>query len=486
MEILIIIISVIVGLIAGFILGRNSTKSNLDDALERIEKTTHEALQREAYNHSEALRRERENHSEAISRLKESNTEALNREQESHIRALDRQKEEFQHTLVRQREEFNTALDRQKAASAEAMESAQKRFDETIVRLQAEIKQTTGEMLRQRQEEFEKTSTSHVGQILQPLEKSLEEMRKSVNENSMRHAEFGGKLTESLGKVLQYTNLARESAERLTSALRGSGKVQGDWGETVLAELLNSQGLTEGVHYETQSVIRAADGSVIRNDEDRSMRPDVILHLDQQRDVIIDAKVSLSAFMDYMEAETEEVREAALQRHIQSVENHVKELAAKNYSAYIREPRISVDYVIMFVPNTTALYAATNARKHLWRKAMENGVYIADEQTLYAALKIIDATWRQISQAENHKRVFQLASQMLDRVQAFMTYYTKIGDQLTTARKAYDDGLKKLQPGGQSIPMTCNKLIKLGAGYSKTAKGVDPELLGLNLDEPES
>lgn len=392
---------------------------------------------------------------------------------------LDRARADKEDALLRQKQSSDEALAQQKKASAEAMELLQTRFDESIARLRAEVGTTTEKMLRQRQEEFEKSSTASMGNILQPLEKSLEEMTKRVSENTTRHAEFGGKLAESLAMVLEQSDRARASADKLANALRGGGKIQGDWGETVLTELLTSQGLTEGVQYETQFVLRDSSGNAIRGEGDRTMRPDVILHLDRERDVIIDAKVSLSAFMDYMNAETDELRERALRSHVQSIENHVKELAGKNYSAYIRPPRVSVGYVIMFVPNTAALYTAIDARKNLWRKAMEQGVYIADEQTLYAALRIIDITWRHITQAENHQEVYRLANEMLDRVQSFMTSFTKIGTEIDSARKAFDDGMKKLQSGGQSIPQTCSKLIKLGAKFSKTQKGVDPTLLGI-------
>lgn len=141
-----------------------------------------------------------------------------------------------------------------------------------------------------------------------------------------------------------------------------------------------------------------------------------------------------------------------------------------------------MDYVIMFVPNTTALYAATLQKPDLWRKAMEKGVYIADEQTLYAALRIIDMTWRQIAQAENHEKVYALANEMLDRVNMFMEKFVTLGNKLNDARKSYDDAFGKIRESGQSIPITCRKLVSLGASV-KPRKGVTPDLLGLTESE---
>lgn len=211
-----------------------------------------------------------------------------------------------------------------------------------------------------------------------------------------------------------------------------------------------------------------------------AMRPDVILHLDKERDVVIDAKVSLSAYLDYMNAESDETRNRSLRAHVESIRKHVAELAAKDYSSHIRPPKRSVGYVIMFVPNSAALLTATNAASDLWRKAMERNVYIADEQTLYAALKIIAMTWQQIAQAENHEKVYALANEMLDRVGKFMQPFVEIGSRLESAHKAYDNAMKKLAEGGQSIPQTCNKLIKLGA-RQQVRKGVPDNLPDLTI-----
>lgn len=367
---------------------------------------------------------------------------------------------------------------------SQSIEAMQKRFDETIARLRAELESSTADMLRRRQSEFETSSREGVSRILEPLNRNIGEMRQAINENTMKHTEISGQLSAGLRMVMEHSDAACKSAERLADALRGGGKIPGDWGETVLTELLESQGLEEGVHFDTQATMREATGKTVHGDGDRMMRPDVILHLDRERDVIIDAKVSLSAYLDYMNAETDELRSRALQAHVASVEKHVADLARKDYSAYIRPPKVCMNYVIMFVPNTASLYAATSQKPGLWRKAMEKGVYIADEQTLYAALKIISLTWTQITQAENHEKVFALANEMLERVNRFAEQFAALGLRLDEARKCYDTAQAKLRDSGQSIPRTCAKLIKLGASV-KPRKGVDPTLLGLSTIRPE-
>jgi DNA recombination protein RmuC len=239
--------------------------------------------------------------------------------------------------------------------------------------------------------------------------------------------------------------------------------VQGNWGERVLEELLDSQGLQCGIHYERESVIRDKDGNVVKTDTGGNLRPDVILHLDTNREVVIDSKVSLTAFMDYINAETEEQRQTYLKQHIDSIQKHVKELSKKDYSSYIQKPKLKMEYVIMFVPHTGALWTALNAQPDLWRKAMEQNVFIADEQTLFAALKMINLTWSQIKQAENHERVYDLANEMLTRVGLFLKSFNEMGKNLEKANISYTEAKKKLMPQGQSIVNTCDKLEKLGA-----------------------
>lgn len=350
----------------------------------------------------------------------------------------------------------------------QALAAQEARFQETLARVTSELKAATAEMLKQRQQEFSQSSHRDLGQIVNPLREAIESMRNAMNVTSLHQTELSSAMKEQLRMLMQQSEAARHSAEELARVFKHGSKVQGDWGETVLGELLDSQGLTCGVHYDTQVTMRDANGQVLKSDQGSMMRPDVILHLDHNREVIIDSKVSLTAFMDYVNAETEEERAQYLKAHIDSLQKHVRELSVKDYSSYIHPPKTRMDYVIMFVPHSGALWTALNAQPDLWRRAMERNVFIADEQTLYAALRIVSLTWTQIAQAENHERVYALANEMLDRVGQFMKKYQAMGKALDTARKAYEDGEKKLLPSGQSIMQTCAKLQKLGAKQSAT------------------
>ena len=171
--------------------------------------------------------------------------------------------------------------------------------------------------------------------------------------------------------------------------------------------------------------------------------------------------------MEYLDSDNETDRKQHLKLHIESIMKHVKELSEKDYSSYIQPPKVRMNYVIMFVPHSGAMWTALNAQPDLWRKAMAQNVFIADEQTLFAALRIVKLTWTQIVQTQNHERVYALANEILDRVGQFTKRYQALGKALESATNAYDEGKRKLQPSGQSILQTCAKLEKLGAKQSE-------------------
>lgn len=371
--------------------------------------------------------------------------------------------EETKRDLRKRNEEDLAARD---AAHRDAMNALQQRFDETMAKVSAQLKSDTGEMLKARQKEFSEASSLSIGQLVNPLKDNIAELRKAMEDSNKEQADRNGEMRERIKNLMEHSDAARKSADELAAAFKHGSKVQGDWGETILEELLSSQGLTKGVHFDTQAVIVDAAGHPVHSQTGGTLRPDVILHLDERREVIIDSKVSLTAYVDYVNAENEADRQNFLKAHVESIRRHVKELAAKDYSAYVKAPKVSAGYVIMFVPNVGALWTVLDAEPDLWRKAADMNVYIADEQSLYGALKIVSLTWTQVAQAQNHEKVYELASEMIDRVGLFMEKYEAIGKALKKATDEYDDGMKKLDVRGQSIINTSGKLLKLGAKNS--------------------
>ena len=359
------------------------------------------------------------------------------------------------------------AMAAQEKRHSEATKAQQELFDETMARVSAQVKSATDEMLKQRQKEFAESSNSNIEQIVTPLRETIEKMKQTMSDSTLKQTELSSEMKANLENMMKHSAAAKESADELARVFKHKSKVQGDWGERVLDELLTSQGLTQGVHYEIQTTIRDSKGNVVRTDTGSNLRPDVIMHIDSNREIIIDSKVSLTAFMDYVNAENEEDRQKYLKAHIESIQKHVKELSKKDYSSYIQAPKVKMDYVIMFVPHTGALWTALNAQPDLWRNAMEQNVFIADEQTLFAALRMISLTWTHIAQAENHEMVYELANELLDRVGKFLKNYESIGKGIRDAQHAFEECEKKLTPGGHSIISTCAKLEKLGAKQNK-------------------
>ena len=359
------------------------------------------------------------------------------------------------------------ALAAQEKRHEEAIKAQQELFDETMAKVTAQVKSATDDMLKQRQKEFAESSNTNLGQIVNPLRETIEKMKQTMNDSTLKQTELSSEMKVNLENMMKQSAAAKESADELARVFKHKSKVQGDWGERVLDELLTSQGLTQGVHYEIQTTIRDSKGNVVRTDTGSNLRPDVIMHIDSNREIIIDSKVSLTAFMDYVNAENEEDRQKYLKAHIESIQKHVKELSKKDYSSYIKAPKVRMDYVIMFVPHTGALWTALNAQPDLWRNAMEQNVFIADEQTLFAALRMISLTWTHIAQAENHEMVYELANELLDRVGKFLKNYESIGKGIRDAQHAFEECEKKLTPGGHSIISTCAKLEKLGAKQNK-------------------
>ena len=437
-SVILVIISAIIGIIIGFLSGKKIGKLTSDKECSATQ-TKLDIIEKEL----SSLKND-------YTLLQEKNNALISEKND-----ILRNNEVLQKEIILLKEQNTQALNSQKQHYEGAITEMQKRFDETIEKVTSQVKEATNDMLKERQKEFAESSNQNLGLILNPLKDSINEMKVAMDASKTAQTQISSEMKAHMEHMLKQSLETQKSTEELTKVFKHKTKIQGDWGETVLDELLQSQGLTKGIHYDVQAVINSAN-----------MRPDIILHLDTKRELIIDSKVSMTAYIDYVNAENEDDRQKFLKAHIESIQRHVKELAAKNYANYIKPPKVKIDYVIMFVPHSSALWTALNAQPDLWRKSMEQNVYIADEQTLYAALRIVNITWSQIQQAQNHEKVFDLANEMLNRLGQFYKEYQEIGKALENAKAAYDQGEKKITTGGQSINTTAKQLISLGAKQS--------------------
>lgn len=398
-----------------------------------------------------------------IAAMSQTKTEELSAQKQDFKERMDQLIETFKEEKLYEQSLRKEALQDMEFRHRESIAEMQGAFAETLEKVKLQMQTSTEKLLKDREREFAETNTSKMDEIVSPLKATIEDMRKAMDDNTKNNIQTSSALKENLEQMMQHSKDAQRSAEELTRVFKHGSKVQGDWGETVLDELLSSQGLTKGQHYDTQATIRDAQGNVILSDGGNSLRPDVILHIDRNKEVIIDSKVSMTAFIDYVNAESDVEREKALKEHVASLSKHVDELSRKDYSSYIKAPKVKMDYVIMFVPHTGALWTALNAKPSLWREAMSKNVFIADEQTLYAALRMVKMTWIQITQAQNHEKLYDLANEMIKRVGIFCKHYHDVGRNLSDAVKAYNEGEKKLKNEGQSILNASHKMIELGA-----------------------
>ncbi len=341
-------------------------------------------------------------------------------------------------------------------AKGEKQEEQQKR--------DAQFMNMAQQVLEQSASKLKESNKETMAGVTQPLKDAISEMRKAINENTKDHTAQNASLREQLRLMMESNREIGEKAESLANVLRRDNKVSGNMGEIILGDLLASQGLTEGIHYEVQARLRDEQGRPLKNDDTgKEMQPDVILHYPQGQDAVIDSKVSLVAYQRYVNAEDPTEKERALQEHIKSIRSHVTELARKDYSKYIKAPREAIDFVIMFVPFESSLQLALANDPTLWREAFEHKVFITGEQNLLGILHMIHIAWVQNQQAENQEKVFGIAEQLLDRLGDFIQRYNKVGEQLEQARKAFDFSKNKLEEGRQSVVQKGRELIDLGA-----------------------
>ena len=386
--------------------------------------------------------------------------------------------ERFEQQMKAQREQMTEQLTAQREQSELQMKAQREQFDEQLKTTKEQIANMTRQLMDLQARRLKEENRESMGTITQPLKEAITEMRKAISDNTKDHTEQTASLKEQLRMLYESNQRVSEKAEGLANVLRRDNKVSGNMGEIILGDLLASQGLTEGIHYEVQARLRDDQGRPLKNDDTgREMQPDVILHYPQGQDVVIDSKVSLVAYERYVNARTPEDKERALQEHIKSVRSHVTELARKDYSKYIKAPREAVDFVIMFVPFESSLQLALVNDPSLWREAFERKVFITGEQNLLGILHMIHLAWVQNQQAENQEKVFGVAEQLLDRLGDFIQRYNRVGEQLDQARKAFDFSANKLNEGRQSVVQKANELKSLGAKENPNRRIPKPEIL---------
>lgn len=385
----------------------------------------------------------------------------------------ERQLEETKRQFVDRLDDINRRNEREKE---ERMALLDKQFAERLRLVQEQLGTTTERLLKQRSEELDTANRSQMSSIIAPLKEVMAEMKKSMDDNRDSFNRNTASLSEQLKQMHATTTTLGAEAEKLSRALQAGPKIQGDFGEMKLNDLLDKFGFTKGVEYDVQYTVRDSKGNVIRNDDTNDMmRPDVVLHYPDHKDVVIDSKASLTAFINYVNAGTDDERKVYLEEHVKSVRRHVDELSAKNYGKYSMEGGTTLDFVIMFVPQEAAMQLAVSADASLWNYAFERNVIITGEQNLFSLLRLLQIAWTQQRQAENQEKVFDMASTLVDRVQLFVERFDRLDSDIDGVRKSFDDA-KKAMSGNRGFIGSARKLIDMGAKANPKKKKLPEEV----------
>lgn len=346
---------------------------------------------------------------------------------------------------------------------AETELEAERRSIADKVRSQEELQQSLKEQFRtlagdvfgEQSRRFKEENRESMDIILKPFKDNISEFRSRVDAIFTQQTEQSGALKNELQRLMELNKQITTETTNLTNALKGNSKVQGDWGEMILESILDNSSLIRGVHYHTQLNVKDEAGN--------NLRPDVVLNLPNNKQVIIDSKVSLTAYVNYVSAESEAERRAAMTAHVASVRQHVKELGAKSYQQLLNSP----DFVIMFIPNEPAFLDALKEDNTIWNDAYEKKVIISSPTNLFALLKIVDDLWRRDEQNKNHENIIKLGVTLYDQLVAFSTTLEGVGTSLEQAQAKYDEAYKRLHTGNNNIVRVGEKLRKMGLPTTK-------------------
>lgn len=356
-------------------------------------------------------------------------------------------------TLLEQRAAAQSA-----AAAAEAkLSAAQERMtaekaerEKTEEVMRTQFRNLANDIFGEQARHFRETNKESLDVLLKPFKDNILDFRERVEKIYAAENEQRGALRNELKNLTELNHRITAETTNLTNALKGNSKVQGDWGEMILETILCNSNLIKGVHYDTQHNLKDSEGN--------NLRPDVVLYLPEQKQIVIDSKVSLTAFVGYVGAETEAERTQFLAAHLSSVRQHVTELGRKEYQRLLNSP----DFVIMFVPNEPAFLAALQSDPAIWSDAYDKKVIISSPTNLFALLKLVDDLWKRNAQNKNTADIVSYGTKLYEQLVAFTASLENVGLSLDKARDAYSDAYKRLCTGNDNIIRSGERLRRLG------------------------
>ncbi len=349
-----------------------------------------------------------------------------------------------------------TLLDTQQANALNEARLQQERFEAQQQLLRQEMRAQFDTEMQQRQEQLRKSNQQAMDQVVQPLKQELERLHKLVDTQRQEQTRHSSTLEASIKAVIAHDQERDRTTQSLADALKNRGKVQGDWGEMVLENILRDSGLREGKEYEVQHSVNTDGG--------HRDRPDVIVHGAGGAVVVVDSKVSLTAYTDYVGAANDIERQTALKANYQSLWQHVVELSAKKYPVSVAG---AAPVVLMFVPNEGSYILAMNHDPQLGVKAYNKGVLIVNPTNLMVVLRLMFLSWQHTHQEENNRQIVQAASRIYEKYSTFCESYLQLGNQLNTVRTTYDKALSQMREGRGNLGKQLQDLLKLGVTPQK-------------------
>ena len=358
-------------------------------------------------------------------------------------------------------------LTKQQAKKEE--EVRQERFSTELKLAREQMRTQFEKELQERSESFKKLNAEQMALVVGPLQKELESLRTLVNDSKAEQTKNTTALEASIKAVFEHDKERDKTTQSLADALKNRGKVQGDWGEQVLENILTDSGLREGEEYEKQVNVKGEEGG--------NERPDVVVYSADGNCIIIDSKVSLTAYTEYVGAENEEERKAAIKANHDSIWQHVCELSDKQYFKKVER---AMPIVLMFVPNEGSYILAMNKDPQLGTKAYKKGVLIINPTNLMVVLRLMFLTWQNTRQEKNNRDILQAAAKIYEKYSTFAEGYVTLGNQIRSVNNSYEEGVKRLTEGRGNLSKQLQDLLKYGV---TTTKQIPDELQAIESSE---